>query len=48
MGDFVKVISVQQVSRSGLRAVASEAVTLARAEGLVAHANSVALRCTSA
>jgi len=46
--DFLKVITVQQVSRSGLRAVAPEAVTLAKAEGLLAHANSVAVRCTSA
>ena len=46
--DFLKVISVQQVSRSGLRAVAPEAVTLAKAEGLLAHANSVAVRCTRA
>ncbi len=46
--DFLKVISVQQVSRSGLRAVASKAITLAKAEGLAAHANSVAVRCASA
>ncbi|PYX94007.1 MAG: histidinol dehydrogenase [Acidobacteria bacterium] len=46
--DFLKVISVQQVSRSGLRAVASQAITLAKAEGLAAHANSVAVRCTGA
>jgi len=42
--DFLKVISVQQVSRNGLRAVASKAITLAKAEGLAAHANSVAVR----
>ncbi len=46
--DFLKVISVQQVSRSGLRAVASKAITLAKAEGLAAHANSVAVRCAGA
>ncbi len=46
--DFLKVISVQQVSRSGLRAVASQAITLAKAEGLAAHANSVAVRCAGA
>lgn len=46
--DFLKVISVQQVSRSGLRAVASQAITLAKAEGLTAHANSVAVRCAGA
>jgi histidinol dehydrogenase len=46
--DFLKVISVQQVSRSGLRSVASEAITLAKAEGLAAHANSVAVRCAHA
>ena len=46
--DFLKVISVQQVSRSGLRAVAPQAVTLAKAEGLLAHANSVTVRCAGA
>ncbi len=46
--DFLKIISVQQVSRSGLRAVASKAITLAKAEGLAAHANSVAVRCAGA
>jgi histidinol dehydrogenase len=46
--DFLKVISVQQVSRNGLRAVASKAITLAKAEGLAAHANSVAVRCAGA
>jgi histidinol dehydrogenase len=46
--DFLKVISVQQVSRSGLRSVASKAITLAKAEGLAAHANSVAVRYTHA
>jgi histidinol dehydrogenase len=46
--DFLKVISVQQVSQSGLRSVASKAITLAKAEGLTAHANSVAVRCAHA
>jgi histidinol dehydrogenase len=46
--DFLKVISVQQVSRTGLRSVASKAITLAKAEGLAAHANSVAVRCAHA
>lgn len=46
--DFLKIISVQQVSRNGLRAVASKAITLAKAEGLAAHANSVAVRCAGA
>ncbi|HZR29679.1 MAG TPA: histidinol dehydrogenase [Terriglobales bacterium] len=46
--DFLKIISVQQVSRNGLRSVAANAITLAKAEGLAAHANSVAVRCASA
>ena len=42
--DFVKVISVQQLSRNGLQKLAPAITTLARAEGLEAHARSVEVR----
>jgi len=42
--DFVKVISVQELSREGLRTLAPAITTLARAEGLEAHARSVEVR----
>ena len=42
--DFVKVISVQQISEAGLNAMAPAVATLARAEGLEAHARSVEVR----
>ncbi len=42
--DFVKVISVQQLSRAALRRLAPAIGTLARAEGLEAHARSVEAR----
>lgn len=42
--DFVKVISVQELSREGLRSLAPAITTLARAEGLEAHARSVEVR----
>ncbi len=42
--DFLKVISVQQLSRLGLRRLAPAITTLARAEGLEAHARSVEVR----
>ena len=42
--DFVKVISVQELTRDGLRALAPAVTTLARAEGLEAHARSVEVR----
>jgi len=43
--DFVKVISVQELSPDALRALAPAITTLARAEGLEAHARSVEVRC---
>ncbi|HLZ43217.1 MAG TPA: histidinol dehydrogenase [Candidatus Sulfotelmatobacter sp.] len=43
--DFVKVITVQQVSKAGLRKLAPAIECLAKAEGLPAHANSIRLRC---
>ena len=42
--DYVKVISVQQLSRAALRKLAPAIVPLARAEGLEAHARSVEVR----
>lgn len=42
--DFVKVISVQELSAGALRALAPAITTLARAEGLEAHARSVEAR----
>jgi histidinol dehydrogenase len=42
--DFVKVISTQQLSRRALRGLAPAITTLARAEGLEAHARSIEVR----
>ncbi|MFN3322088.1 MAG: histidinol dehydrogenase [Bryobacteraceae bacterium] len=42
--DFVKVISVQELSTHALRRLAPAITTLARAEGLEAHARSVEVR----
>jgi histidinol dehydrogenase len=42
--DFVKVISTQQVSGAALKNLAPAITTLARAEGLEAHARSVEVR----
>jgi histidinol dehydrogenase len=42
--DFVKLISVQQVSRAGLRGLSDAVTRLAEAEGLHAHADSVRVR----
>lgn len=44
VADFVKVISVQQLSEAALRALEPSITTLARAEGLEAHARSVEVR----
>jgi len=46
--DYLKVITVQQVSRSGLKRLAPIALTMAKAEGLVAHGKSVSVRCDHA
>jgi len=48
VNDFLKVITVQELSRQGLRKIAESIVSLARAEGLQAHAQSVQLRCANA
>ena len=42
--DYVKVISVQQLSGEALRRLAPAVTTLARAEGLEAHARSIEVR----
>jgi histidinol dehydrogenase len=42
--DFVKITSIQRVSRDGLRGIAPAAIALADAEGLVAHAASIRVR----
>ena len=46
--DFVKVITVQQLSAKGLRQIAPAVECLAAAEGLRAHARSVRVRCEHA
>jgi histidinol dehydrogenase len=46
--DFLKIISVQEVSRSGLERAAPVVETLAKAEGLLAHAESVRARSAHA
>jgi histidinol dehydrogenase len=43
--DFVKVISVQNLSQAGLRQIGRAVDTLANAEGLHAHAQSIRVRC---
>jgi histidinol dehydrogenase len=42
--DYVKIITVQQLEAEGLRRLAPAIVTLARAEGLEAHARSIEVR----
>jgi len=42
--DFVKVITVQEYTRKGLRKMGPHAIALAEAEGLVSHAESVRVR----
>ena len=42
--DFVKVISTQEINPEALRKLAPAITTLARAEGLEAHARSVEAR----
>jgi histidinol dehydrogenase len=45
--DFVKLITVQELSRRGLKTIAREVTTLAEAEGLVAHALSISARVSA-
>lgn len=42
--EFVKQISVQTISPAGFRRLAGDVQTLARAEGLLAHANAIEVR----
>ena len=46
--DFVKTISVQQLSRDGLARISAAVITLAEAEGLTAHAESIRVRSAHA
>ena len=48
VASFQNVVSVQSASRAGIAAIGDCALTLARAEGLDAHANAVALRLRKA
>ena len=42
--DFVRVATVQRLTRTGLASIAPDVIALARAEGLTAHAASVSIR----
>ena len=42
--DFVRVMAVQRVTADGLRRLAPTVISLARAEGLQAHAESIEVR----
>jgi histidinol dehydrogenase len=44
VADFLKVITVQEYTRKGLRAMGPHAIALAEAEGLTGHAESVRVR----
>jgi histidinol dehydrogenase len=44
VNDFVKLITVQQYSEQGLRALGPSAVLLAEAEGLIGHAEAIRTR----
>ena len=46
--DFVKLITVQELSARGLTRIAPTVVRLAATEGLYAHATSVSVRCANA
>jgi histidinol dehydrogenase len=46
--DFVKQVTVQRVTKAGLARIGPSVVALARAEGLNAHAESVATRLRKA
>src|ERR671922_185928 len=45
--DFVRVSTIQHMTRAGVRALAPAVVTLAREEGLEAHARSIEVRVRS-
>jgi len=46
--DFVKLISIQKLTRPGLERIASVVESLADTEGLRAHAESIRMRCSHA
>ena len=46
--DFVKLISIQKLTRPGLKRIASVVESLADTEGLRAHAKSIRMRCSHA
>lgn len=46
--DYVRIISCQEVSRAGIRRIAAPAMTLAEAEGLRGHAESLRVRSSHA
>ncbi len=46
--DFVRITSVQRIDARGLTSIGPAAATLARAEGLVAHARSIEIRLEGA
>ena len=48
VADFVKIITVQEHSRKSLQRVAPAIQTLATTEGLIAHADSIRVRCANA
>jgi len=48
VSDFLKIITVQRLTKAGLRGIAPVLETMAKAEGLKAHAQSVRLRYANA
>jgi histidinol dehydrogenase len=46
--DFVRIFSCQEISREGIQRIAPAAITLAEAEGLLGHAESMRVRCSHA
>ncbi|MGH9567723.1 MAG: histidinol dehydrogenase, partial [Candidatus Angelobacter sp.] len=48
VADFQKAISVQHLSLDGLKRIAPAVIALAKSEGLLAHAESIRVRCAHA
>jgi histidinol dehydrogenase len=46
--DFVRQVTVQRLTEAGLRRIGPTVIDLANAEGLSAHANSIAIRLAAA
>jgi histidinol dehydrogenase len=46
--DYVRIIACQEVSRKAMRRIGLSAITLAEAEGLCGHAESLRMRCSNA